>query len=63
MSKPKLDLTKKDKSPYPVKTAPEVVEIKKAIICYYLGSGNTKLACQYIAKNIKNIEIDLFNFY
>lgn len=33
----------------------------KAIICYYSGSGNTKLACQYIAKNIKNIEIDLFN--
>lgn len=33
----------------------------KGIICYYSGSGNTKLACQYIAKNIKNIEIDLFN--
>jgi len=33
----------------------------KGIICYYSGSGNTKLASQYIAKNIKNIEFDLFN--
>jgi len=33
----------------------------RCIICYYSGSGNTKLACHYIAKNIKNIEIDLFN--
>jgi len=36
-------------------------EKMKGIICYYSGSGNTKLACQYIVKNIKNIEIDLFN--
>jgi len=33
----------------------------RGIICYYSGSGNTKLACQYIMKNTKNIEIDLFN--
>jgi NAD-dependent dihydropyrimidine dehydrogenase PreA subunit len=33
----------------------------KGIICYYSGSGNTKLAIQYIAKKMKNIEIDLFN--
>lgn len=33
----------------------------KGIICYYSNSGNTKLACQYIKKNIKNINIDLFN--
>jgi ferredoxin/flavodoxin len=33
----------------------------KGVICYYSGSGNTKLACQYIAKNIKSINIDLFN--
>ncbi len=33
----------------------------KGIICYYSGSGNTKLACEYIVKNIKDVEIDLFN--
>jgi ferredoxin len=33
----------------------------KGIICYYSGSGNTRLACQYIANNIKNIEFELFN--
>ncbi len=33
----------------------------KAILCYYSGSGNTKLACEYMAKNIKNLRIDLFN--
>jgi ferredoxin/flavodoxin len=33
----------------------------KGIIFYYSNSGNTKLACQYIVKNIKNIEIDLFD--
>ncbi|MBI4721515.1 MAG: 4Fe-4S binding protein [Candidatus Stahlbacteria bacterium] len=33
----------------------------KGIIYYYSGSGNTKLACQYIVKKIKNIEIDIFN--
>lgn len=33
----------------------------KGIILYYSGSGNTKLACQYISKNLNNIEIELFN--
>ncbi len=33
----------------------------KCIICYYSGSGNTKLACQYIANNIRNVEFKLFN--
>lgn len=33
----------------------------KGIICYYSGSGNTKLACQYIAKKIKSVEFDLCN--
>ena len=33
----------------------------KGIICYYSGSGNTKLACQYIATNIKSVEFKLFN--
>jgi len=33
----------------------------KGIICYYSGSGNTKLACQYIVSNIKSIDFDLFN--
>ena len=25
----------------------------RGVICYYSGSGNTKLACQYIAKGHK----------
>ena len=33
----------------------------KGIICYCSGSGNTKLACQYIKGKVKNIEFDLFN--
>ena len=33
----------------------------KAIICYYSGSGNTKIACEYIAKNMNNIDTVLFN--
>ncbi len=33
----------------------------KGIICYYSGSGNTELACQYIAKNVKNVEFELFD--
>ncbi len=33
----------------------------KGIICYYSGSGNTKLAIQYIAKKMNNVEFDLFN--
>jgi len=30
-------------------------------ICYYSGSGNTRLACQYIQNTIKNVKFDLFN--
>lgn len=33
----------------------------KGVICYYSGSGNTKLACRYIARHIRNVEFDLFN--
>ena len=33
----------------------------KGVICYYSGSGNTKLACRYIAKNIPDVEFDLFD--
>jgi ferredoxin len=33
----------------------------KGIICYYSGSGNTKLACEYIASRMDNIEFRLFN--
>ncbi len=33
----------------------------KGVICYYSGSGNTKLACRYIARNVRNVEFDLFN--
>ncbi len=33
----------------------------KGIICYCSGSGNTELACRYIAGGLKNIEFDLFN--
>ena len=33
----------------------------KGIIFYYSGSGNTKLACQYISKNLTNIELELFD--
>ncbi|MCX6004639.1 MAG: hypothetical protein NT082_03100 [Chloroflexi bacterium] len=35
--------------------------VLKGIICYYSGSGNTRLACQYIQSNIKNVKFDLFN--
>jgi len=31
------------------------------VICYYSGSGNTRLACQYIQNNINNVKFDLFN--
>lgn len=34
---------------------------KKGIICYYSGSGNTKLACEYLAKKITQITFDFFN--
>lgn len=33
----------------------------KGIICYYSGSGNTKLACEYIRKNIINCDFELYN--
>jgi len=33
----------------------------KGIICYYSGSGNTKLACEYMAKKLSNIEFDFFD--
>ncbi|MFA5806211.1 MAG: EFR1 family ferrodoxin [Melioribacteraceae bacterium] len=33
----------------------------KGIICYYSNSGNTRLACQYIVKNIKNIDFVFLN--
>lgn len=33
----------------------------KGIICYYSGSGNTELACRYIAGNLKSIEFDFLN--
>jgi len=33
----------------------------KGVICYYSGSGNTKLACRYIAKHSCDVEFDLFD--
>lgn len=33
----------------------------KGLICYYSGSGNTRLACQYIQSNIKSVKFDLLN--
>jgi ferredoxin/flavodoxin len=33
----------------------------KMLICYYSNSGNTKLACQYIARNIDTAEVSLFD--
>jgi len=33
----------------------------KGVVCYYSGSGNTKLACRYIARHTKNVQFDLFN--
>ncbi len=33
----------------------------KGVICYYSGSGNTKLACRYMTKNIRDVEFDLFD--
>ncbi len=33
----------------------------KGIICYYSGSGNTKLACEYIKKKIQNTDFELCN--
>ena len=31
----------------------------KGLILYYSGSGNTKVACQYISKNLDNVEVEL----
>ncbi|NOY07447.1 MAG: hypothetical protein GXP33_01205 [Spirochaetes bacterium] len=33
----------------------------KGIICYYSGSGNTKLACNYLKNRIKNADFELHN--
>jgi ferredoxin len=33
----------------------------RGIICYYSGSGNTRLACQYLQNKVKNVTFDLFN--
>jgi ferredoxin/flavodoxin len=33
----------------------------KGIFCYYSGTGNTNLACKYIASKMKNINFDLYN--
>jgi len=33
----------------------------KGVICYYSGAGNTRLACRYIAKNVRDVEFDLFD--
>ncbi len=33
----------------------------KGLICYFSGSGNTKLAMQYLTSKIKNIEFELCN--
>jgi len=33
----------------------------KGIICYYSGSGNTRLVCNYIQSKIKNADFELYN--
>ena len=33
----------------------------KGIICYYSGSGNTALACRYLAAKVEDIEFDLID--
>ena len=33
----------------------------KVLICYYSGSGNTKLACEKIVKSIQNADFALYN--
>ena len=33
----------------------------KGLVCYYSGSGNTKLACQYMAGNLTSVDLDLLN--
>lgn len=31
----------------------------KGIICYYSGSGNTKLACEYIKRHVSSVDFEL----
>jgi ferredoxin len=33
----------------------------KGVICYYSGSGNTKLACKAIIRNLAQVEFDLYD--
>ncbi len=33
----------------------------RGIICYYSGSGNTKLACQYLKNKVTNADFQLYN--
>ncbi len=33
----------------------------RGLILYYSGSGNTRLACRYIAADVKSIDLELFN--
>lgn len=33
----------------------------KGVICYYSGSGNTRLACRYIAAHVGGVAFDLFD--
>ncbi len=33
----------------------------KGLICYYSGTGNTKLVCQYLAKKVNTVQFDLFD--
>lgn len=33
----------------------------KILVCYYSGSGNTKLACEYIKSRLKPFEVELFD--
>lgn len=33
----------------------------KILICYYSGSGNTKLCCEYIKDKLKDNEVELFD--
>lgn len=35
--------------------------MKKVLICYYSGTGNTKLACQYIKSRLKACSVDLLD--
>lgn len=37
----------------------ERAKVMKGIICYYSGTGNTALACQYIVNNVRNAEFEM----